>query len=167
MKREQREFREIIRLVVIKHRQDHYTSGGFGMKNKNQTYDDIINMSHHVSKKHKSMTMYERAAQFAPFAALTGHDEAICETSRITENKKELDDDMKRILDDKIAYIKFNILEKPEISIKYFIPDEKKQGGGYTLYSGNVDKIDNYKRVIKMTDGSEIPIDNIMDIKLL
>lgn len=130
-------------------------------------YDDIINMPHHVSNKHAHMSMHDRAAQFAPFTALTGHNDAIRETARITEREKIIDDDMKSVLDERIAYIRYNISSKPSVSIDYFVSDEKKEGGRYFNIKGNVEKLDFYKKIIRLTDGKEISVDNIINIDIL
>lgn len=133
---------------------------------KETNYNDIINMPHHVSLTHNHMSMHDRAAQFAPFAALTGHNDAIRETARVTEFEKIIDDDMRSVLDEKIAYINYNISSKPRISIKYFVHDEKKEGGRYVTVCGNVEKLDFDKKIIKLTDGKEISVKNVVNIEL-
>lgn len=105
-------------------------------------YEDIINLPHHVSKTRKPMSLYNRAAQFAPFAALTGYDDAIKETSRITEQRIELSEELKNMLNQKIKLISENIKLQPKVSITYFVPDNKKSGGVYKTISGNVRRID-------------------------
>lgn len=130
-------------------------------------YDDIINMPHHVSNTHAHMSMHDRAAQFAPFTALTGHNDAIRETARVTEREKNIDDDMKSVLDERIAYIRYNISSKPGVSIDYFVPDEKKEGGRYFNIKGNVEKLDFYKKIIRLTDGKEISVENIINIEIV
>lgn len=132
------------------------------MSNK---YDDIINLPHHQSTKHPRMSIYNRAAQFAPFAALTGHDAAISETARITDEKIELDEYEKAEIDRKLQVISDNISGRPEITVTYFVPDSKKSGGAYNTYKGNVRRIDDVGQVLIMVDESVISINDIIDIK--
>lgn len=127
-------------------------------------YDDIINLSHHVSMTHPRMPVADRAAQFAPFAALTRHGEAVKETSRLTENRIELDESCKAYLDEKLQSLKKRCGEQPDVSVTYFVPDTKKQGGAYVTVSGSLKKIDVYRRVIVLTDRTEIPVDEIIEI---
>ena len=127
-------------------------------------YDDIINLPHHVSQKHPQMSLYARSAQFAPFAALTGYEDAIKQTSRETSEKIDIDDELKSILDSKLQIIMEQIKNKPEISITYFIPDLKKNGGSYITVTGIVKKIDLYNQHIYLTNDTEIPINDIINI---
>jgi uncharacterized protein (UPF0248 family) len=127
-------------------------------------YDDIINLPHHVSATHPHMTAIDRAAQFSPFAALTGYDAAIKETARLTDERIELDDSMKDALSDKLQIIAERLKEHPEIAINYYQPDAKKNGGAYVTAVGPVKKIDEYERIVFMTDGTAIPIDEIISI---
>ncbi len=127
-------------------------------------YDDIINLPHHVSKRHPQMSLYARSAQFAPFAALTGYDDAIKETSRETSEKIDIDDELKSILDSKLQIIMEHIKNKPEISFTYFIPDSKKDGGSYITVIGIVRKIDLYNQIIYLANNTEIPINDIINI---
>lgn len=129
-------------------------------------YDDIINLEHHVSKVHKPMSREARAAQFAPFAALTGHDEAVKETARLTESKKIIDENLKSVLDEKLMLIEKNILNGPEVTITYFVPDIKKSGGHYRTLTNRVKKIDDYNKSIVLIDGNKVSIDEIIDIKI-
>jgi len=128
-------------------------------------YEDIINLPHHVSKTRPQMSMLDRAAQFSPFAALTGYDAAIKETGRLTDEKIELDEDRKAALDMKQAYLIEMIDEQPEISITYFLPDTKKSGGAYVTVTGNLKRFDEYERLLILTDGKKIPMDDIADIE--
>ncbi|MBE6011582.1 YolD-like family protein [Anaeropeptidivorans aminofermentans] len=128
-------------------------------------YDDIIHLPRHVSRKHPHMATTDRAAQFSPFAALTGHAAAINETARLTDEKVELDEYMKDALRNKLQIIANRLKEQPEIVITYFQPDEKKDGGAYVAAAGTVKKIDEYNRVIVMTDRTAIPIDDITGIE--
>lgn len=128
-------------------------------------YDDIINLPHHVSKTRPQMSMLDRAAQFSPFAALTGYDAAIKEAGRLTDEKIEMDEDTKAALDMKQAYLVEVIDEQPEISITYFLPDTKKSGGEYVTVTGNLKSFDEYERLLILTDGKKIPMDDIADIE--
>ena len=102
------------------------------MKSDNPNpYADIIDLPHHVSKRHPQMPMEKRAAQFSLFAAMVGHDAAIRETARLTEEQLELTEDAKAIIDGKLQMIQEHIKEQPEVTVTYFQPDEKKSGGAY------------------------------------
>lgn len=129
-----------------------------------QKYDDIINLPHHVSSVHPQMPIIDRAAQFSPFAALTGYEEAIDETARLTDDYIELDESKKELLNEKLLQLKCTVEENKEISVTYFLPDEKKRGGAYVTVTGCVKKIDEYRRLIWMKDGTDIPIDRIYEI---
>ena len=128
-------------------------------------YEDILNLPHHVSKTRPQMSMLDRAAQFSPFAALTGYDDAIKETGRLTGEKIEMDEDRKAALDMKQANLIEMIDEQPEISITYFLPDTKKSGGAYVTVTGNLKRFDEYERLLILTDGKKIPMDDIADIE--
>lgn len=127
-------------------------------------YDDIINLPHHVSTRHPKMSMWNRAAQFAPFAALTGHDEAIQETARLTDSQI-LDESSTNVLNRKMAFIRTKIAEQPHITITYFLPDTHKEGGAYQTASGNLKKIDDYNQTIILSDGTTIPISAIFELE--
>lgn len=131
------------------------------MSNDAHRYDDIIGLPHHEPTTRPRMAMENRAAQFSPFAALTGYDDATREESRLVDMKQELSEDMKDMIDAKLAVIEQHIKEQPEISVTYFQPDERKAGGRYTTLSGNVKKLDGVERVIIMTDGTKIPIGDV------
>ncbi len=128
-------------------------------------YDDIINLPHHQSDKRPHMSLYDRAAQFAPFSALTGHDDAIKETARLTDKKLELDDYEQMLLNNKMNFILNHINEQPEITVTYFIPDSAKAGGIYLDFAGNIKKFDSVQRKICFTDKTEIFLDDIIEIK--
>ena len=128
-------------------------------------YEDILNLPHHVSKTRPQMSMLDRVAQFSPFAALTGYDDAIKETGRLTDEKIEMDEDRKAALDMKQAYLIEMIDEQPEISITYFLPDAKKSRGAYVTVTGNLKRFDEYERLLILTDGKKIPMDDIADIE--
>lgn len=116
------------------------------------SYDDIINLPNPTSKNHPRMSLHDRAAQFAPFAALTGHDAAIKETARLTDERLELSDEVIMKLNDQLNMIRDNIGTEQEISITYFVPDDKKSGGAYLTHSGIVKKIDEFERKLIMQD---------------
>ena len=128
------------------------------------TYDDILNMPHHISAKHPRMDSLDRAAQFSPFAALTGYDAAIEETARLTEEKVELDEDRLKILDRKLSELMEGDLAKKKVSITYFVPDEKKKGGKYVTVSGNIKKLDKNSRQLILDDDTIIPVGEVTDI---
>ena len=135
------------------------------MKSDNPNpYADIIDLPHHVSKRHPQMPMEKRAAQFSPFAAMVGHDAAIRETARLTEEKLELSEDEKAVIDGKLQMIQAHIKEQPEVTVTYFQPDEKKNGGAYVTVTGNAKRIDIFERVLFMNDGNAIPFDNIVQL---
>ena len=127
-------------------------------------YEDIIHLPHHVSKKHPQMSMSDRAAQFSPFAALTGYDAAVEETARLTDRRIELDEYEAQHLDEQIQKLSGHLQEHPEVSITYFLPDARKEGGEYVTVTGRVKKIENYERRIVLMDGSLIPIHEVISI---
>ena len=127
-------------------------------------YDDIINLPHHVSPTRQRMSMHDRAAQFAPFAALVGYDDAVAETARMTETRPELDEQEQRAINECLAYIADHIHEQPEVRIKYFVPDDRKSGGSIVVTSGKVKKISATNGTIVMADGCIITITDVMDI---
>ena len=128
-------------------------------------YKDIINLPHHQSKRRPRMSMIDRAAQFSPFAALTGHNDAIIETARLTDRKIELDEGTKSILNEKIQMISDYLSEKPTVTFTHFELDIKKDGGAYLKTTGNVKKIDDFKKEIYLTDGTIISIEHIYEIE--
>ena len=127
-------------------------------------YDDIINLPHHVSAKHPQMKLLDRAAQFSPFAALTGHEDSIRETARRTEEFLELEEDKKEQLDEKIHVLQENLWKKPEIIVTYFVPDEKKDGGAYVTHRGRIRKIDTYRHRLLFEDGTDVGMQYIFEI---
>ena len=127
-------------------------------------YDDIINLPHHVSAKHPQMELLDRAAQFSPFAALTGHEDSIRETARRTEEFLELEEDKKEQLDEKIHVLQENLWKKPEIIVTYFVPDEKKDGGAYVTHRGRIRKIDTYRHRLLFEDGTDVGMQYIFEI---
>lgn len=132
--------------------------------NTTNKYDDIINLPHHISKKHPQMSIEARSAQFAPFAALVGFDKEIQEVERLTSNRKDIDENLKEILDIKLQIIKEQINTKPLITITYFVTDLKKDGGSYITINGNAERIDEYKNTIILENKIEIPISEIIYI---
>ena len=128
-------------------------------------YDDIINLPHHTSPTRPRMSRENRAAQFSPFAAVVGHDAAIRETGRLTDTKIELGESAIAELEMKLDILADIIAERPEISVTYFQPDEKKAGGKYVTASGALKKIDATENVINLEDGKTIPITDILDIE--
>lgn len=134
-------------------------------ENDSSRYDDILHLPHHVSSVHPPMPVRDRAAQFAPFAALTGHGAAIRETARLTEERVELDESCMRVLDGKLQMIKEQLPSKPVITVTYFKPDTQKQGGAYLTKTGSVKKIDEYSHEVIMSDGEKIPLGDIVEIE--
>ena len=128
-----------------------------------ENYNDIIHLSRPQSK-HPRMSLHQRSAQFAPFAALTGYEGQVKETARLTDKRIEIDEEIKQILDMKIQIIQDKISDSPEIEITYFIPDNKKEGGKYETIADNISKIDNYNEKIIMKNGLKIDINEIIDI---
>lgn len=128
-------------------------------------YDDIINLPHYVSKNRTPMSMENRAAQFAPFAALTGHDEAIAEIARLTTPKKLLSDDEMASLIRKLARVIEQIPGQEEYTFVYFIPDTQKEGGKYVSITGTVKKYDKVTSTLMLSDGKVLLIDNILSIR--
>ena len=135
------------------------------MENISHKYDDIINLPHHVSKKHPQMSLHDRAAQFSPFAALTGHKAAINETARLTDEKQILSEDVIAKLNEQLNLIKENIGTNQTVTITYFVPDDKKSGGAYISHTGVVKKIDEYNHTVIMTDKTVIPIEQISEMQ--
>ncbi|VDN47479.1 conserved protein of unknown function [Petrocella atlantisensis] len=131
----------------------------------NSPYDDIINLPHHTSTSRQRMSAHDRAAQFSPFATLTGYDSAIRETARLTDTRIELDENSKADLNERLCVIQEQLEEQMEISITYFQSDNKKAGGAYITATGCVKKIDAYQRTVVMQDETIILIDAIFEIE--
>ena len=134
------------------------------MEDARKKYADIIDLPHHQSNTRQKISNYDRAAQFSPFAALTGHADSIKETARLTDEYSEPSEEKKAIMNEKILFLMEQLEDQPEISITYFKPDEKKNGGAYITITGVVKKIKTYERQIQMTTGDLIPIDMIFGI---
>ena len=128
-------------------------------------YDDIFHLARPQSKKHSPMPIEDRAAQFLPFAALTGYDGAVSETARLTEERIELDPQEAERLGERLALLSKRQQEQPELSLLYFVPDTRKAGGAYVTVSGRIKKITDFPRCIYLTDGSEIPIEDIVAVE--
>ena len=130
----------------------------------NNRYDEIINLPHHVSKTRPQMPMSDRAAQFAPFAALTGYDSAIKETGRLTGERIELDEEALNDLNMRYQLLVDALDEEPEVEITYFKPDERKSGGEYVTVTGTVKKVDDFERLITMQNGTKIPMGDVLAV---
>ena len=128
-------------------------------------YDDIIHLPRHVSKRHPQMSLYNRAAQFAPFSALTGYGDAIAETARQTNSKIEIMEDNRQLMDRKLSILTTCLEEEPSITITYFQPDGRKDGGQYLTLTGIVKAIRTNERIIIMKDRTKIRIDTIVGLE--
>lgn len=135
------------------------------LKNCSDEYADIINLPHHVSKTRPQMSMHDRAAQFSPFAALTGYDAAIKETARVTDEKIDLDENSRAGLDEILLILVDKMQEKPHVTITYFKKDERKSGGSYEIAEGTIRKVDFYEREIVMEDRMRVRIEDIIEIE--
>lgn len=134
------------------------------MNPPNNNYDDIINLPRPISRTRPRMSMEERAAQFAPFAALSGHDAAVAEAGRLTDQKIVLSEDEIALLDEKLRWIGERLSEFPEIRITYFVPDALKDGGSYQTITSPVLHIDTTYHDIHLVNGTTIPIDDVLHI---
>ena len=132
----------------------------------NGRYDDIIHLPRPVSKKRSPMSNFDRAAQFSPFAALTGYEETIEETARLTEDPVELDEGSVGELDEALRAIQSRIQSRPAVTIRYFCPDSRKQGGSYVTIRGRVRKIDTVFQMLQLWDGQQLPFCRIMRIEV-
>ena len=133
-------------------------------------YEDILHLPHPVSGTQPQMSMHDRAAQFSPFAALSGYEEAVAEEARLTDEKILLDEYEKQRIDEKLQKIRDDLQErgkeeKPRISVTYFLPDQRKAGGAYVTVTGQVKKMDTYKQQLLLTDGSAIPFQEIVELE--
>lgn len=135
-------------------------------KNSN-CYDDIINLPHHVSALRPHMPLSDRAAQFSPFAALTGYESAVKETARLTDRKLEIDEDTREILNKKLSSAMKDAAKRPVLSITYFIADKDKEGGRYVTAEGVIKKMDDCDKLLVLADGTRIHLDDIIDIDFL
>ena len=128
-------------------------------------YDDLLELPHHVSTRHHPMSMAERAAQFSPFAALSGYDDAIRETARLTGEEIQLSEDDQQVLDSVLRELLSRIREHPAASITWFIPDERKNGGAYTTMSVHLRRVDPIEKILYTTEGHTIPLARIVSIQ--
>ena len=131
----------------------------------NHQYDDIINHPHHVSRNRPQMPLRDRAAQFAPFAALTGYGEAIDETARWTEERREMDENERAALDNRLRFLTMRLEEHPQVEIEHFVPDSRKAGGAYVRRSGRLAAISPAARTMTLADGTVINLDDIIAIE--
>ena len=127
-------------------------------------YKDIINLPHKQSNKRPHMPLLDRAAQFAPFAALTGYDDAVKETARLTDERIEMSEENLNVLNMKYLILVDRLDEEHEVSFTYFVPDGAKSGGAYVTKQGIVKKVDDFERLITLCDGTRIPMDDILTI---
>lgn len=127
-------------------------------------YDDIIRLPHHVSQNHPQMPMLNRAAQFAPFAALTGYEAAVGETARLTAERRELDAQEAEELNRRLVAIIARLPDRPEATIEYFVPDDRKAGGAFVSVTGRVRHISVPERTLVMEDGTVIPLDDVVSV---
>lgn len=128
-------------------------------------YDDLLDLPHHVSITHPHMSLYDRAAQFAPFKALTGYEDDVEETARLTDQRVELDADSIAHLDARLRLLEEHLADAPTVSVTYFLPDEHKEGGSYETATGVVKKVDAIKRILVLRSGQQIPIEDICGIE--
>lgn len=129
-------------------------------------YDDIIHLPHHVSSRHMPMAAIDRAAQFSPFAALTGYEAVIEETGRLTDTQIELDEGGKALVDEKLRLIAENLASRPLVTVTWFRPDDRKAGGAYVNTTGRIMRIDLYERQLLFDGGQRIPISQIRQISM-
>lgn len=127
-------------------------------------YQDIMGLSRPVSANHPPMNRTSRAAQFSPFAALTGHNDVIRETARLTSPWVELDEQSVGILNEKLQILRCHLVGHPEVTITYFEPDDKKDGGSYQTVTGNVKKIEEYRQALVLQDGMVIPMQHVIEL---
>ena len=128
-------------------------------------YDDIINLPPYESKVYKRMPMINRAAQFAPFAALTGYEDAIEETGRLTTERKEIDEYLKAEINDKLSLLAHSLETAPKVSITYYVPDLRKEGGSYVTITGTVKKVNTERKMVTLDDNKKINISDIIDVE--
>ena len=130
----------------------------------NRKYDDIINLPHHVSPTRPQMPMADRAAQFSPFAALTGYDDEIKETARLTDDMIEMNEEALNMLNMKFQMLIDRLNDKPKVTFTYFQPDERKDGGAFLTIEEVVKKVDVFERIVILQDGTKLQMDNVLDI---
>ena len=130
-----------------------------------EKYKDIINLPHKQSSKRPHMSLLDRAAQFAPFAALVGYDDAIKETGRLTDERIEMSEEKLTALNARYQILADNLRKEPEVTITYFVPDIYKAGGAYITTTGIVKKLDTYERLVTMVDGTRILMDDVLTLE--
>ena len=135
------------------------------MKEIRDDYSDIIDLPHHQSETRKHMSLHDRAAQFAPFAALTGYSEAIKETGRLTDKAPDMSEQAKAELDEKLEMLRRLLPEKPEVTVSFFTEDQRKSGGSYQKMTGKVKRIDEVMRSIILEEGCQIQIDKVTELR--
>lgn len=135
------------------------------MREKRHPYEDILSVPRPTTHVRPSMPRQDRAAQFAPFAALTGHDAAIRETARITQARRQLSEDEKLILDRKQQFLLEQVHQHPQVTITYFQPDTRKAGGAYQVFTGHVRALDSFRRLLRTMEGKDIPVDDIVALE--
>ena len=127
-------------------------------------YDDMLDLPHHTSPRHPRMSLRDRAAQFAPFSALTGYDDVIDETARLTDGRIELSEDARAVLDVKQKMLQRRIAEQPRITVVHFVSDQRKSGGSYHSFTGNLLRMDEFEREMVFADGTRIKVSDIIEI---
>lgn len=128
-------------------------------------YEDIVDLPHHVSPTRPQMSRADRAAQFSSFAALTGHDAAVRETARRTASRIDTAEDQRYELDLKQQLLAQVLPSQPEVTVTYFVPDTRKVGGAYVSVSGRLKRIDSRRRVLLLDNGTEIPMDDVLELE--
>lgn len=131
------------------------------MQESAHKYDDLIELPHHVSPVHPRMAVQDRAAQFAPFSALTGHEEAVRETARLTMERGELEEEYEKLLDERLQLLREQLHMRPFISVTYFVADGRKAGGAYITVKDRVTKLKEYEQQLVMEEGTCIPLEDI------
>ena len=131
-----------------------------------EKYRDIIHLPRPVSQRHAPMTLQDRAAQFAPFAALTGYEDVIEESGRLTDRRIDLDEGEKALLDEKLTQLRQNLSAQPPVKLICFQADARKAGGAYRVVTGRVKKLDDYAKTLILTDGTVVPVDELFGIEL-
>ena len=127
-------------------------------------YDDMLDLPHHTSPRHPRMSLRDRAAQFAPFSALTGYDDVIDETARLTDGRIEMSEDARAVLDMKQKMLQRRIAEQPRITVVHFVSDQRKSGGSYRSFTGNLLRMDEFEREMVFADGTRIKVSDIIEI---
>ncbi len=135
------------------------------MTKASNPYEDMLLLPHHVSSVHPRMPLRDRAAQFAPFAALAGYGAAIAEAARLTAERIELDESRKAVLNRRLNLALAHIRERPVLTVTYFKADEKKSGGAYIRATGPLKKIDELQRRLLLADGTAIPLEGLFDLE--